>query len=299
MSDQSSSPSLTAGSRGSCSPAITRPTWLLSTITDFDERMKAIGTTNSGEDGPNHTFAQLAESYYGKRPQLLSLLQDLYNSYVALCNRYINALAKRDGANCAELESLDLGEHGEIEYSEVHSSLSYQKPYLSSEVGTTELGVKNVENDRSMEESYKKIQLLENLLEILESERMIREGQNADLEIQVAALVEQNQMLSNEKELMKCRVSEQAKSAWKTREEGCVEELTSKIRELEKRVLELEKENKEYCRKIMKREMELENEDEDEGRSEISFGCFRFGKLKRGSRRRADVKKMNIFKDGH
>ncbi|KAK4751028.1 hypothetical protein SAY87_004510 [Trapa incisa] len=281
MSDQSPSSSLT-GSRRSRSPFTTRPSWLLCTIADFDEKMKAIETANCGKECTGHTFAQRAESYYIERPQLLSLLQNLYNGYLALSNLYINALAKPDRENCIELESPDLQDHDEVENSEVHSSLSYQKSPMSEEVGMAELEMENVENDSRMEESYKKIQLQENLLEVLESERMILVRQNADLELQVAALVEQNQVLLGEKELLKYRASELAKCVWKTKGEGCVKELRSK------RVVELEK-----------KEMQLGNEDGEDGKgiSEGSVGCF--DKLKPGSRWKAEVKKLNIFNGRH
>ncbi|KAL6183358.1 hypothetical protein ACLB2K_044769 [Fragaria x ananassa] len=78
-----------------------KPTWLLSNLADVEERMKMVAlnsnskSTKTPEDqDTGDTFAERAEAYYKTRPQLLSLLQDLYNSYLTLSDRYIQTIAK-------------------------------------------------------------------------------------------------------------------------------------------------------------------------------------------------------------
>ncbi|XP_031406730.1 kinase-interacting family protein isoform X2 [Punica granatum] len=316
---QSSSTPPTAESKSSSAPAttttITRPSWLLSTIADLDERMKAIEAINSEEDSPEDTFAQRAESYYRKRPQLLSLLQDLYNAYLSLSDRYLRGLVKRKRNRVKQSPSqLSFGglsdqDDGEID-SEAESTLSYQKPpstpgsiKMSVDMLIAELVMKNVEHDLLLHEvnmmecrrgeSSRKMELQENLLEVLESERMILLSQNSALGYQVAALVEENRVLATESELMKTRAEELARCVWKIREEGCVGELSSKIDELQGRIFGLEEKNKEYFDEIVRKGMQFEWDTRHRERSPL--GCFEFEKWKL-KRERAAIRKSIEYK---
>lgn len=286
---------------------------------DLDERMKAIEIINSEEDGPGDSFAQRAESYYRKRPQLLSLLHDLYNGYLSLSDRYLHGLAKQcikqSPFRVSSTHEFSDHEDGEVDSEVVQSSLSYQKPPLkpgsyievSEDVLIAELVMKNVEHDLMLHEvdlmkhrkgeSSRKIQLQQNLLEVLESERMTLQGQNAALGYQVAALVEENQELATESELMKNRAEELAKCVWKIREEGCVGELRSKIDELQGRVLGLEEKNREYYSEIIRREMEIKEDRDGGGESESACsGCFEFHKWKL-LRREGAVRRSKAMQD--
>lgn len=268
--------------------------------------MRAIEIINSEKDSPGDTFAQRAESYYRKRPQLLSLLQDLYNAFLTLSDRYLQGLAKQNRNHCTKQTASQVSMHefsdledGEVD-SEVQSTLSYQKPppSLGSDINANadmliaELVMKNVEHDllihevslmvRRSGESSRKIELQENLLDVLESERMTLLGQNAALAYQVSALVEENQVLATESELMKSRAEELAKCVWKIREEGCVGELRSKIDDLQDRIIVLEEKNKEYYNEIVRREMQFKEINRGSRESGL-LGCFKFDmwKLKR------------------
>ena len=112
--------------------------------------VKKTTTNGSHEEGdPNDTFAQRAESYYQKRPQLLSLLQDLYNAYLTLADRYSQTQTQtpskqhyhhhsRQSSTPSQTLSLLLHSEGSNEdedydyyydnggVSDVESSLSYQ-----------------------------------------------------------------------------------------------------------------------------------------------------------------------------
>ncbi|KAK4778780.1 hypothetical protein SAY86_006308 [Trapa natans] len=334
---RSSSTSQAPGSKSN-SPAATNamPSWLLSTIADLEERVRSIEAVPSEDDGPLDTFAQRAETYYRKRPQLLSLLRDLYNAYVSLSDRYFHVVAKRSSRyrmkrspSQMSIHSLSEPEDGEAG-SEAESSLSFQKSsptptfYITvdADMLVAELVTKNVERDillhevnlmeRWSGESSRKMDLQENLLEVLESERMILLSQNTELGHQVVALMEENQVLATESELMKTRAAELAKCIWKIREEGCVGELSCKIDDLKDRIFGLEKQNKEYYGEIVRRG------GDGEGRGCSLLGCFEFQKWKlrevRAARGRpiknagvrkkkaskwwAKVSKMDIFKCG-
>lgn len=54
----------------------------------------AANMSDGGVGNGDDSFADRADAYYQKRPQLLALLQDLYNSYVSLADRYCQAVAK-------------------------------------------------------------------------------------------------------------------------------------------------------------------------------------------------------------
>ncbi|XP_062026790.1 kinase-interacting family protein [Rosa rugosa] len=101
------SPTLSSTRKMSLSTAPTttattaKPTWLLSNLADVEERMKMLAfnsnsksTKTPQDQDTGDTFAERAEAYYKTRPQLLSLLQDLYNSYLTLSDRYIQTIAK-------------------------------------------------------------------------------------------------------------------------------------------------------------------------------------------------------------
>lgn len=139
-------------------------------------------STNRGEADASDTFAQRAESYYHKRPQLLALLQDLYNAYLTLAERFsqTQTLAKqyhqlhnphhrRQSSNLSQLQTLHLeggpedtnsydegDDNDNGAYSDVESSLSYQPqphppfpthPKLDLEAMIAEIVMKNVECD--------------------------------------------------------------------------------------------------------------------------------------------------------
>ncbi|KAK9117677.1 hypothetical protein Sjap_016624 [Stephania japonica] len=59
--------------------------WLQSTLSDFDEKAKAILALVQQE---GDSFAERAEMYYKSRPQVIKMVEDLNRSYVCLAERY-------------------------------------------------------------------------------------------------------------------------------------------------------------------------------------------------------------------
>lgn len=256
-------------------------------VADLEERMKML-VLNSAENGD--TFAERAESYYEKRPQLLALLQDLYNGYITLSDRYIQTLAKHHQhqhqhhhhrRQSSQISTTDYDCFDQEDDAE--SSLSYQQPQsMLANKGVLEfdadavnaivadLVIKNVEYDvlvhemsimeRRTSESSRKMELQKNLLEVLESERLILLNENARLGYRVTALVEENKGLVSESMFMKRKACELARCVLKMREDHRVYMLNRKIEDLQGQIYGLEKRNKEYYEQLVKRDQHVKQE---------------------------------------
>ncbi|XP_062110991.1 kinase-interacting family protein [Humulus lupulus] len=265
-----------------------KPSWLLSTLSDLEERMNNLAINPKEED----TFAERAESYYRKQPQLLALLQDLYSAYLTLSDRYTqSALSKNhhhrrhsssqvsttidneyyfdQQENCGTTTTTMTDQE---DYSDVESSLSYDKAMFGSTsssssykledeaIVVSELVMKNVELDilldelgqseRRCNESSRKIELQKSLLEVLESERLILLNENARLGYRVAALVEENRGLASESIFAKRKAAELARCLVMMREDQRVSMLSRKIEDLQGQIYGLEKRNKEYYEQL-------------------------------------------------
>nr|XP_027126165.1 kinase-interacting family protein-like [Coffea arabica] len=260
-----------------------RPSWLLFTIADFDERMKMLAVNVSEEDSAD-SFAKRAEEYYQKRPQLLALLQELYNGYVALADRYCQALAKNNHHrrrysspispfNFNENDQFDEEDAGDvIDSDDAASSLSYQTPFpaaaaaLDPDMIVADLVMKSVDCDlilneliameRKSGESSRKIELQKSLLDVLESERLILLNENASLVYRVNALLEENKGLTSESLFMKRKAADLARCVLKLREDHRVCMLSRKIEDLQGQICGLEKKNKDYYDQLVKHEEE-------------------------------------------
>ncbi|KAF8031523.1 hypothetical protein BT93_D0670 [Corymbia citriodora subsp. variegata] len=311
-----SSPSSSLPSRSSTPTAATpMPSWLLSSIADLDEKLKAA-LGNPDEDGSGDTLAKRAESYYQKRPQLIALLQDLYKSYLYLSDRYIQALSRnkshlhtRQSSHVSTLTDQDYSENGkevdswmvQIDSSDAESSLSYQYPPPLANLGNVgsldafvaDLVIKNVECDILLDEvsiseqrcndSLRKIELQKSLLEVLESERMILLHENARLGYRVSTLVEENHELASESVFIKRKAGELARCMMKMREDQRVLMLSRKIEDLQGQIYGLEKRNKEYYEQLEKRDQEDHKIDAKTKKndSEVTLeSCLPIGKLK-------------------
>ncbi|XP_038724819.1 kinase-interacting family protein-like isoform X2 [Tripterygium wilfordii] len=284
---------------------------------DLDERMKAMLITAFGkEDNAGDTFAERAEWYYKKRPQLLALLKDLYNGYITLLNSCSRTQSKHSRHPsqvltidhiCRYQQEYDDAETSQID-SDAESALSYQQPIsaqnhsiVNIEDIVADLVIKNMENDllkdqvSDMEqvshEASRKIDLLKKLLELLESERMVLLNENAGLRYRVTALLEENEGLSSESMFMKRKTAEMARCVLKMREDHRVCMLSQKIENLQEQIYGLEKKNKEYYQQLVKKDdTEKERKDSNSkvnrksigvtGAASGSEGCFRFEKLK-------------------
>ncbi|KAL1357032.1 hypothetical protein HN51_009035 [Arachis hypogaea] len=262
---------------------------------ELEERMKVVtmGTRENEDEEVGDTFAERAESYYQKRPQLLTLLQDLYNGYITLSDRYIQTLAKQkqhhhhhhsrhssqvstlDGGGFSDQEESSIGVTSNVDYSDTESAISYQpqsnvvklkhgSPILDLDVIVAELVMKNVECDvmvhevgameRKYCESSRKNELQKSLLEVLESERHVLLNENASLSYRVNTLVEENKELVSESAFVKRKAGELAKCVLKMREDHRVFMLHRKIEDLQAQIHGLEKRNKEYYERLLKRD---------------------------------------------
>ncbi|KAB2633779.1 hypothetical protein D8674_030026 [Pyrus ussuriensis x Pyrus communis] len=279
-----------------------KPPWLLPVLDDMEERMKMLAS-NTAQQDTGDTFAERAEAYYKRRPQLLSLLQDLYNAYLTLSDRYVQTIAKtnhrrghssqtsitdndyyddyhdqqdRDGDTLSQMDSY------------VDSSLSYQQLPLAAaaqddgmvldlDAIVTEIVMKNVECDilldeantteRRYNESSRKIELQKSLLEVLESERLILLHENAKLGYKMGALMEENKALASESMFIKRKAGELARCLLKVREDQRVCMLSRKIEDLQGQIYGLERRNKEYYEQLVKRDQWSSQLVQEESRS--------------------------------
>ncbi|KAF8389578.1 hypothetical protein HHK36_024094 [Tetracentron sinense] len=260
----------------------TRPAWLQIALADLDEKMKKLAL-NLPEEEDTDSFAERAESYYRKRPQLLTLLQDLYNGYLSLADRYCLNLTKH---HHQPSQILTFSTEDVYEDSDAESSLSYQPPTatklnINSEAVIAELVTKSVDYDillhevgneeRSVTESSRKIELQKSLLEVLESERLILLNENARLGYQVSALAEQNKGLMSESVFMKRKASELARCVFTMRDDHRVCLLSRRIELLQGQIYGLEKRNKECYEQQLIRTKDLGKEMNSETALEVCF----------------------------
>ncbi|KAL8224248.1 hypothetical protein R6Q57_019723 [Mikania cordata] len=245
-------------SRRSKSRLTSKPSWLLLSISDMEDKIQALNV----EYKPG-TFGERADFYYRKRPELLALLQDLYNRYLYLADRYTRTLSKQQPKQHVQ-EQQHICHDTYLD--QTKSLLSCQSPLRPQEHDATELVISElvlkfvdyqivVDELRSLdmiqEESKKKIELHNSLLEVLESERVI--------------LSNENSRLASESSFMKRKAGELARRMLleKTENER-VFVLSRKINDLQAQILELKKRNKEYNDKLMKQKM-------NEGKKNISI----------------------------
>ncbi|XP_042484793.1 kinase-interacting family protein-like [Macadamia integrifolia] len=309
----------------SCRGHAGRPPWLLATLADLEEKMKALSTNHPEEDNA-HTFAERAECYYQTRPQLLSLLQDLYNGYLSLADRYCQTITKsrRHNSNQSQISTVHTDSEDEsstVGYethfdSDAESSLSYQTPPPTHKPISTaaasdqdaliaELVAKTIDYDilineasnleRFNTESSRKIELQKSLLEVLESERLILLNENARLGYRVNALAEENKGLASEAVFMKRKASELARCILKLREDHRVCLLSRKIEDLQSQIYGLEKRNKEYYEMLVRREEEEKKRNNKKEMMALEV-CFEVEKIKLENEKLKEEAAVNVEK---
>ncbi|KAI3730368.1 hypothetical protein L1987_61538 [Smallanthus sonchifolius] len=247
--DGISSPSYSAApSRRSKSRFLSKPSWLLLSISDMEDKIQAINV----DDKPD-TFGERADFYYRKRPEVLALIQDLYNRYLYLADRYTRTLTKQPPQ----------------QHEQICDNNTIEKPD-TSELVISELVMRFVEYefaveelqalDMVQEESRKKIELQKSLLELLETERVV--------------LTNENSRLASESLFMKRKAGELARCVLLERsEDQRVFVLSRKIDDLQGQIYELEKRNKEYYERLMKHH--VEEKGNEEKKSNISINIKR------------------------
>ncbi|XP_059300064.1 kinase-interacting family protein-like [Lycium ferocissimum] len=274
----------TASSKHSRKRSFSRPSWLLCSIADLDKKMKKLILNIPNKDSAD-SFTERADAYYQKRPQLLALLQELYDNYLSLADRYCQALAKNHHRrNSFPIQSFHFDDNNdqfdkeeEIIDSDAESSLSYQPPFpiqptqakFESDMIVADLVIRNVDCEimlheitqveKKCNESSRKIELQESLLELLESERLILLNENARLGYKVTSLMEENKGLFSESLFMKRKVAELARCMLNRREDRRVCVLNRKVEDLQGQIYGLERRNKEYYEKLLKHEEEKKN----------------------------------------
>uniref|UniRef100_J3LJ58 NAB domain-containing protein n=1 Tax=Oryza brachyantha TaxID=4533 RepID=J3LJ58_ORYBR len=257
----------------------TCPPWLQAAIADIEQRVRALAVSlpdDAAATATDHSFAERAENYYHKRPQLLALLTDLHHRYLYLADRYSQSLlankpqlfhaAAASGSDCG---SSDVDDRS----SDADSSLSYQPPpavihgtvaaapasscsssihAVDAELVVAELVLAWVgrdiladEAERRKAESARKIELQGSLLEVLESERLVLLGENARLGFRASAAEEEAAAAAAELGYMRRRAAEMARLVVKLREDHRVCMLGRKIEALQSQVYGLELRNRE------------------------------------------------------
>lgn len=300
-------------------------------LTDLDERMKMLTRKTFKGKSPD-SFAERANSYYHERPQLLALLDDLYNGYLSLADRYCQVLAKnqqqqKQHSRCSspipslkfeDASQLDEGDAGEVIDSDAESSLSFQPPTvypieakeIDADMIVADLVMKAVEYDivqnelvvveKRWSESSRKMDLQKNLLDVLESERLILLNDNATLGYRVSALVEENKGLASESMFLKRKTAELARCVLKTREDHRVCMLSRKIEDLQGQIYGLEERNKEYYEQLVKQEEKNTSKGmKSKGGEQVNLeDCFRVGGGGVGAIRLSKCFSFNIKKSG-
>ncbi|KAG9442304.1 hypothetical protein H6P81_018158 [Aristolochia fimbriata] len=260
----------------SCRPSSSRPSWLQATIADLEQRIQTLSVGGPDEDNSD-SFAERAENYYQKRPHLLALLQDLYNSYLSLSDRYCQTLHKQTSLSHVPVLLSDADDESRDQDSDAESSLSYQQlpnlllpskpsPHAAPDSVIAELVSRTVENDlllheieileRQVGESCRKTDLQKSLLEVLESERMVLLSENARLGFRAAAMAEENKDLASEAAFMKRKATELARCVVKMRDDHRVCLLSRRIEDLQGQIHGLEKRNRDCCEQVARREEE-------------------------------------------
>jgi hypothetical protein len=232
---------------------------------DNEQRVRALSVTDAA--ATEHSFAERAENYYQKRPQLLALLTDLHHRYLYLANRYSQSLAAKNLVHGAAAVSSDCSSDVDDRSSDAGSSLSFQfqqPPLVTDDVAApgaevvdadlmvAELVVAWVDRDvladeaeRRRTEAARKIELQGSLVEVLESERLVLLGENARLGFRVSTAEEEAAAAAAELGYMRRRAGEMARLVVKLREDHRVCMMGRKVEALQAQVYGLELRNRE------------------------------------------------------
>ncbi|KAM3317020.1 hypothetical protein ACQJBY_034919 [Aegilops geniculata] len=258
-------------------PASTCPPWLQAAIADIEQRVRALAAGVPDDDAADHSFAERAENYYHRRPQLLALLADLHHRYLYLADRYAHSLLANANAKSSAHHlhshhlslnlSSDCSSDVDDRSSDAGSSLSFQPhpgtaddrfatlvaaPAVDGELVVAELVMAWVdrdvladEADRRRAESARKIDLQGSLLEVLESERLVLLGENARLAFRASAAEEEAAAAAAELGYTRRRAADMARLAVKLRDDHRACMLGRKVEALQAQVYGLELRNRE------------------------------------------------------
>ncbi|KAH0765142.1 hypothetical protein KY285_001013 [Solanum tuberosum] len=110
--------------------------------------------------------------------------------------------------------------------------------------------------DKHYNESSRKIELRESLLELLESKKLILLNENARLGYKVDSLIEEIKGLSSESLFMKRKVAELARLMLNRREDHIARVLNQKVEDLQGQIYGLERRTNQYYEQLLKHEEE-------------------------------------------
>ncbi|CAH8302361.1 unnamed protein product [Eruca vesicaria subsp. sativa] len=177
------------------------------------------------------TLSQRAESFYQRRPLLLSLCEDLYNGYTTLLERYNHAKPQNPKPVSYDNDSNDDTDT----CSEVTSILSFQQMQTTTcdkqkiEELVSQLVNANTEKDMAQEElrhgeqkfreASKTIELLKKVVMLLDMEKEVAVEETANLGYKLTSLLEQNRELATEALFMKKEAVRLARFVLKMRDE--------------------------------------------------------------------------------
>ncbi|XP_078448519.1 kinase interacting (KIP1-like) family protein [Wolffia australiana] len=260
-------PTATCPSLSRCGSAPNaKPSWLVAALSELEEKYQAIAGSIPAE-GPD-SFAERAENYYRRRPELLALLHDLYHRYISLADRYSQTLPKpQPQAHRRSSSQASSALLSDVEDSDAESSLSFQcppqrPPAAGAAELVAELVARAVENEVLQQEmaalekfngeAVRKMELQGSLVEVLESERMVLLAENARLGQRAVAAEEESEELAAEAVYLRRMAEELARCVAKLREDRRVCLLGRKIQELQAQIYALEKRNRE-CYEVMTR----------------------------------------------
>nr|XP_051183911.1 kinase-interacting family protein-like isoform X5 [Lolium perenne] len=249
------------------------PPWLQTAIADIEQRVRALAVSlpdDAAAAATDHSFAERAENYYHRRPQLLALLTDLHHRYLYLADRYSQSLLAKSHAHHLSVVHAAVSECSsdvDDRSSDAGSSLSFQPhhsanddhhrrlsvaPGADSDLVVAELIMAWVHRDvlaheaeRRNAESARKIELQGSLLDVLESERLVLLGENARLGFRASAAEEEAAGAAAELGYARRRAAEMARLVVKLREDHRVCMLGRKIEALQAQVYGLEMRNRE------------------------------------------------------
>ncbi|XP_062209581.1 kinase-interacting family protein-like isoform X2 [Phragmites australis] len=233
----------------------------------MEQRVRALAVDEAVTE---HSFAERAENYYQKRPQLLALLTDLHNRYLYLADRYSQSLLLAKPPHIidhAAGATSDCSSDVDDRSSDADSSLSFQQPLTSGTV-TDDVALSTLpadadllvaelvlawmdrdiladEAERRRTESARKIELQGSLVEVLESERLVLLGENARLGFRASAAEEEAAAAAAELGYMRRRAAEMARMVVKLREDHRMCMLGRKMEALQAQVYGLELRNRE------------------------------------------------------
>ncbi|XP_010545049.1 PREDICTED: protein NETWORKED 3C isoform X2 [Tarenaya hassleriana] len=168
--------------------------WLHSTLSELDAKTKAMLRLIEGDAD---SFAQRAETYYKKRPELISMVEDFYRAHRSLAERY-DHMKSEHGTRSAKLlqeavESVCDSQSQTNSESEGYAESEIEDP--ENEFGVSPCKESEDEEDLKEDETSKLVQEREGLREELKQKDEEKREVIRQLAIAMEMLKEENRRL--------------------------------------------------------------------------------------------------------